>query len=190
MESPFEEEDVDEVAGVVLGGIGLRDEETVGLGDGGDIAGAGPGDSGDGVAVGVESGGEEAGQAGSMGKGVFERGAGEGEGGVGASGEAVESGTGEDFETDHGGSRVAGEAEEESVAGAAEDERLTGLNGDAVEEELCAELLECKFDDIVLAGGDAAGEEKEIGFEALFDERAGFVETVWGGGKDNGDAAG
>ncbi len=136
----------------------------------------------------MEAGGKEAGQAEAMGKGVFEGGADEGERGVGASGEAVESGTGEDFEADHGGGGIAGEAEEEGVTGAAEDEGLTGLNGDAVEEELRAELLECEFDDIVLAGGDAAGEEKEIGFETLFDESAGFVETVWGGGKDDGDA--
>jgi hypothetical protein len=190
MGSPFEEEDVDEVAGVVLGDIGLGDEEAVGLSDGGDITRSGPGDSGDGVAVGVKAGREKAGEAGAMGEGVFEGGAAEREGGVGAAGEAVEGSAGEDFEADHGGGGIAGESEEKGIAGAAEDEGLTGLNGDAVEEEPGAELLKCEFDDIVLAGGDASGEEEEVGFEALFDESEGFVETVWSGGEDDGDAAG
>jgi hypothetical protein len=47
-----------------------------------------------------------------------------------------------------------------------------------------AEALEGEFDDVVLAGGDAAGEKEEVGFEALFDEGEGVVEAVRGGGED------
>ena len=99
-------------------------------------------------------------------------------------------GAGDDGEGDHGGGGVAGEAEEEFALGLAEDEGLAGLHFNSGEKELGAEFGEDDFDEVVLAGRDAAGEEEQVKGETFGDEAAGVFEVVLGDGEDGGEAAG
>ena len=69
---------------------------------------------------------------------------------------------------------------------AAEDQRLAGLDAHAVEEEFSAQRGEHGFDDVVLAGGDAAGEQQKVGGESLFDEGAGMIGLITRYGEDAG----
>lgn len=99
-------------------------------------------------------------------------------------------GAGDDGEGDHGGGGVAGEAEEEFALGLAEDEGLAGLHFNSGEKKLGAEFGEDDFDEVVLAGRDAAGEEEQVKGETFGDEAAGVFEVVLGDGEDGGEAAG
>ncbi len=83
-------------------------------------------------------------------------------GGVRLAAEEGDGGAGDDGEGDHGGRRVAGEAEEKFAIGLAEDEGLAGLHFYPGEEEFGSEFGEDDFDEVVLAGRDAAGEEEEV----------------------------
>ena len=60
---------------------------------------------------------------------------------------------------------------------AAENQRLAGLDQDAIEEELRAEIGQHALDDIVFAGGNAAREQQQIriGKTALDQASRGFV---------------
>jgi len=64
------------------------------------------------------------------------------------------------------------------------------LDEDAVEEELGAEGGEGALDEIVLAGGDASGEEQQVGGEGAFDGGAGLGFAVRRHGEDDGASAG
>ncbi len=158
------------------------------MGEGGDVAGAGVFCGEDGAAA--ERAGEEAGEAGFEAEFALEDGGVELGVGVCLATEEGDGGAGDDGEGDHGGGRVAREAEEVFAFGLAEDEGLAGLHFDAGEEELGAEFGEDDFDEVVLAGGDAAGEEEEVEGEAFGDEAAGIFEIVFGDGEDGGEAAG
>ena len=78
---------------------------------------------------------------------------------VGLPAEYLHGGTRDNFEGHHSRSRIAGQPEEERSARRSENERLPGLDENAVEIELRAKVGEYAFDDVVLAGRDATGEQ-------------------------------
>ena len=60
------------------------------------------------------------------------------------------------------------------------DERLARLDRNRVEQDSATEagIAEDLFDEVELAHRDAAGEEEDVGFEALFDPGAELVRVV------------
>ena len=150
--------------------IWRKDDEAVGLGGGGEVAGALPGDAADwgAVPLGVKMGGEKAGDIG-CGLCVDEGGLCEARCAAGFAGEGAENGRGEEQEGDHGGDGVAGKSEEGERGGIwcarrelAKDGGLAGLNADAGEVEGGPALGEGLLDEVVFAGGDASGEEQQV----------------------------
>ena len=117
---------------------------------------------------------------------------------AGFAGEGAEKGRGEEQEGDHGGDGVAGEAEEGERGGIwcarwelAEDGGLAGLDADAGEVEGGAALGEGLLDEIVFAGGDAAGEQQQVaGLLRSVEKRPEVVEVVAGDAEADGFAAG
>src|SRR6202043_361396 len=87
--------------------------------------------------------------------------------GIGAPGQ-FDGGSGEQFEGDHSGCRIAGKTEEKLTSPAAEHKWLTRLDERPIEEEFGAEIGEVEFDNIVLSGRHASGEYKDIGVQTLF----------------------
>ena len=179
------------------GSVGWEDHEAVGLGGGGEVAGALPGDARDGgvVPVGVEVGGKEASDVG-WGLGCGDARLGKAWAEIGFAGERTEQGRGEEQESDHGRDGVAGQAEEGERGGIvarefAEDGGLAGLDADAGEMEGGVALGECLLDEIVFAGGDAAGEQQQIaGFLCAVEEGVEIVEGVAGDAEAHGFAKG
>ncbi len=114
---------------------------------------------------------KEAGQAGFVAEGARQPGQGQGQGERRRlPGEQFQRGAREQLERHHGGRRITRQTEEKFPPRASEHQRLAGLNQHAVEIELRAELPEDRLDHVVFAGGDAAGEQKQIGLEAALDE--------------------
>ena len=95
-----------------------------------------------------------------------------------ASADQIDGSLREEFEGDHGGNRIAGQSEEKLAARLAEHQRRTGLDGDAVEIELGAEIAQDIFHQVVLARRDSAGNEQEVGGQPAFDEFARFLRLV------------
>ena len=69
----------------------------------------------------------------------------------------------EQLETDERAAGVPGQTEDEFAAEGAEEQRLPGLHADFVEVDVDAERSEHFRDEVVIADGDAAGEEEDIG---------------------------
>ena len=110
--------------------------------------------------------------------------------GLRLAGKQLDGGASEDLERNHGRGGVARKAEHEGPADAAEHERLAGLNQDPVEIEFSAERCKHRFDDVVFAGRDAAGQQKHVVAEAVFHQRPGVPGFVTRHRKDNGQASG
>ena len=70
--------------------------------------------------------------------------------------------------------------------GAAENQRLSGLDQDAVEIEFGAEFRQHLLDDVVFAGGNAAGEQQQIGLQAAVDHFARVFHGVARHGQQSG----
>src|ERR1022692_3491828 len=186
------EQHADPVAGLPVGAIGVHHHERVGARQRGHIARAAPGDGGHRGAVRAETRGQEAGQPHPVMEFLREPGKRHVQRDVLLPAQQFQRRAGEDLEGYHGGRRIAGEAEEELAARFAEYQRLAGLNQDAVEEELRAQILQHGLDDVVLTRRDAAGEQQQIGGQAApqqFQRRAGEdLEGYHGGRRIAGEA--
>src|SRR5438067_8762945 len=66
---------------------------------------------------------------------------------------------------------------------------FAGLHADAGEEELGAEPGKNVFDEVVLAGGDATGEEQQVPHTALKDSLAEIFSSIFGDLQSAGEAA-
>jgi hypothetical protein len=156
------------------------DEETVGAAEGGDVAGALPGQGVDQRRGGrpFEASRQEMREAGFFVERLRESGVQERKRTSGGAAEEIDGRGDEELEGDHGGDRITGQAEDEFVAAASEDCGLARANRDGVEEEFRAEGFEDRFDEIVLAHRNATGENKNVVLEAEFDFCAEVVDAI------------
>lgn len=156
------------------------DEETVGAAEGGDVAGALPGQGVDQRRGGrpFEASRQEVREAGFFVERLRESGVQEKKRASGGAAKEIDGRGDEELKGDHGGDGVAGQAEDEFVAAASEDGGLARTNGDGVKEEFRAEGFEDGFDEIVLSHGDAAGEDEDVALEAEFNFCAEVIDAI------------
>lgn len=156
------EEDLDWGLVVDFRGFGGNFYEAVGAGEGGEIAGALPGDDLDlgdlaGWLAEVAVGGQKAGEAGFAAPVACELGEGEARLGAHVSAKRGEDGRGEEVEGDGAGDGVAGERENcqwglARTGNFGEDDGFAGLDGDSAEEEAGAGAGEGIIDEVETAG--------------------------------------
>jgi len=100
-------------------------------------------------------------------------------------GEDVDCGADEEFEGDHGGDGVAGEAEDGLALAESKDYGLAGTDGYGVKDGFGLEFFEDGFDQVVFSCGDAAGEDERVGLESSGNFLAEIIVNVFGVAEKN-----
>jgi len=118
-----------------------------------------------------------------------QRGQHEGQIGLRLAAQQFDGGAREDFESHHGRRRISGQPEEKPIGGASEYQRLTWLDAHAVEIEFRAHIAEDTLDEVILAGGNSARDQQEVGREPALDEAERVVVLILGNREKDRDPA-